>query len=67
MNKFLRHLLLLACWLGANGAFAGLYVGRDDKPKTATKALSPLTEVPPVGVAKTASTPLLKQWRGYRA
>ena len=64
MNKLLRHLLLLACWLGANGAFAGLYVGRDDKPKTATKALSPLTEVPPVGVAKTASHPIAKTVAG---
>ena len=64
MNKLLRHLLLLACWLGANGAFAGLYVGRDDKPKTATKALSPLTEAPPVGVAKTASHPIAKTVAG---
>ncbi|MDZ7900771.1 MAG: hypothetical protein U5N85_22425 [Arcicella sp.] len=39
MKKFLRHLLLFACLLGANGAFAG-----GDKPKTAPKAPSTITE-----------------------
>ncbi|PWK23044.1 hypothetical protein LV89_03313 [Arcicella aurantiaca] len=68
MKQLLRHLLLLACWLGANGAFAGLYVGRDDKPKTTPKAFNNHAynvDVPPLGganhatgVAKPASHPI---------